>query len=64
MDRRLLDLGMTVPGFLNLPLHVDDSFPGEISSPSDHVARDLSLLLGENGLDGRDSLPENKEHDV
>ena len=64
VDRRLLDLGMTVPGLLNLPLQVDDSFPGEIAGPANHVARDLALFLGEDGLDGGDSLPEDKEHDV
>ena len=64
VDGRLLDLGMTVPGLLDLPLYVDDSFPGEVTSPSNHVAGDLSLRLGEDCLDGGDSLPEDKEHDV
>jgi len=64
VDRRLFDLGMTITGLLNLPLHVDDGFPGKVTSPSNHIARNLSLLLGEDGLDGGDSLPEDKEHDM
>ena len=30
MGRRLLVLGVTVAGYLDLLLHVDDDFPGEI----------------------------------
>jgi len=64
VDRRLLDLRVTISRLLNLSLHVDDGFPVEVTSPSNHVARNLSLLFGEDGLDSRNSLPEDKEHDM
>ena len=64
MDGRLFYFRMTISGLLDFPLHVDDGFSMEVAGPSDHATRDLSLRLGEDGLDGRDSLPEDKEHDV
>ena len=64
MDSRLFDLRLTIPGFLNLTLHVDDGFPVQVTGPQNHVAGDLSLRLGKDGLDRRDSLPEDKEHDM
>lgn len=63
MDGRLLDLRMAVTGLLNSSLYVDDGFPVEVTSPSNHVPRDLSLRFGKDGLDGRNSLPKDKEHD-
>lgn len=62
MDRRLLNLRLAIPGFLDFSAHVDDGLPVEIAGPSNHVARYLSILFGENGLDRRNSLPEYKEH--
>ena len=61
VDRRLLNLGMTIPRLLNLSLDVHDGLPVEAAGPPDHVTGDFSLLLGEDSLDSRDPLPEDKE---
>lgn len=60
----MLDLGLTGPWFLNFALDVHDGFPGQVTSPSDHVAGDGSLLLRNDGLNCGDPLPQNEEHDV
>jgi hypothetical protein len=53
---------MTISGLLDFSLHVDDGLSVEVAGPTNHVARDLSVLLGENGLNSRNPLPKDKEY--
>lgn len=64
VDRRLLDLWLAIARLLDLPLNVDDGLSVKISGPSDHVARDLCVLLRKNGLDSGDPLPKDQEHNM
>ena len=56
VNGRPLDLRMVTAGLLNLPLHIDDGLPAEVTSPSNHVTRDPPLRLSKDGLDSRNSL--------